>query len=157
MVAEVANLLHTYTVSLTSQNLIQVHKILQCLIEMCVGNAENQQVILDKLIVEPLNRILQHPVPTNTSEKVSVHSKKLLRDYDSNEFIVKENEELVQLVQAKGSVVELISVMMEEIDSEASKVIEVYLLYLFLKLGESYHGVVSYLRVLRQLWMIKHL
>ncbi len=63
VVAEVANFLHTYTGYLTSENLGQINRILQSLIEMCVGNIDNQLVILDKLIVEPLNRLLQLPLP----------------------------------------------------------------------------------------------
>ena len=29
---------------------------------MCVGNIKNQQVIFDKLVMDPLNRILQLPL-----------------------------------------------------------------------------------------------
>ena len=54
--------LHTYSGDLTHNNLDQIHEILQSLIEMCVGNIKNQQVIFDKLVMDPLNRILQLPL-----------------------------------------------------------------------------------------------
>ena len=61
IVAEVADLLNTYTIDMShSEDLKQVHQILQALIEMCVGNFENQHVIF-KQVVEPINRILQLP------------------------------------------------------------------------------------------------
>ncbi len=63
-----ANFLHTYTGYLASENLGQINKILQSLIEMCVGNIDNQLVILDKLVIEPLNRILQLPAPERHTE-----------------------------------------------------------------------------------------
>ena len=59
MVAEVTTFLHTYTSDLTRDHLGQIHQIIQALIEMSVGNVQNQKVIFDKLIVDPLNRILQ--------------------------------------------------------------------------------------------------
>ena len=61
IVAEVADLLNTYTIDMShSEDLKQVHQILQALIEMCVGNFENQHVIF-KQVVEPINRILLLP------------------------------------------------------------------------------------------------
>ena len=40
-------------------DLRQINQILQTLIEMCVGNPKNQQVIFDAVIIEPLNRLLE--------------------------------------------------------------------------------------------------
>lgn len=54
--------LHAYTADLSQGNLHEISQILQALIEMCVGSVENQQVIYDKLVVDPLNRILQLPL-----------------------------------------------------------------------------------------------
>ena len=68
VVAEVTSFLHTYASYLSSENLGHINKVLQSLIEMCVGNIKNQQVVLDKLIVEPLNRILQIPLPTTSHQ-----------------------------------------------------------------------------------------
>ena len=60
-VAEIADLLLTYTNDMShGEDLEQIHQILQALIEMCVGNFENQHDIL-KLVIEPINRILQLP------------------------------------------------------------------------------------------------
>lgn len=57
--------LHTYATDLTRDNLEQIGQILQALVEMCVGNIENQQVVFDKLLMDPLNRILQLPLEHN--------------------------------------------------------------------------------------------
>ena len=58
-VAEIADLLLTYTNDMShDEDLEQIHQILQALIEMCVGNFENQHDIL-KLVIEPINGILQ--------------------------------------------------------------------------------------------------
>lgn len=62
VVAEVTTFLHTYTAGFNRENMGQIARILQALIEMCVGNVQNQQVIFDKLIIDPLNRILQLPL-----------------------------------------------------------------------------------------------
>lgn len=62
VVAEVTAFLHAYTADLSQGNLHEISQILQALIEMCVGSVENQQVIYDKLVVDPLNRILQLPL-----------------------------------------------------------------------------------------------
>ncbi len=59
IVAEVANFLHTYTRDLIGSDLKQINQILQTLIEMCVGNPKNQQVIFDTVVIEPLNRLLE--------------------------------------------------------------------------------------------------
>ena len=40
-------------------SLKQISQIFQSLIEMCVGNIKNQQIVFDKLVMDPLNRILQ--------------------------------------------------------------------------------------------------
>ena len=44
---------------LVGSDLRQINQILQTLVEMCVGNSKNQQVIFDAVVVEPLNRILE--------------------------------------------------------------------------------------------------
>ena len=59
MVAAAAALLQTYTANISSENYEIVHKILQTLIEMCVGNSTNQLVILDKQVVDSINHLLQ--------------------------------------------------------------------------------------------------
>ena len=78
-VAEVANLLLTYTNDMrVDEGLEQIHHILQALIEMCVGNLKNQQIVF-KLIIEPINKILElpfdcalHECSFNSAWKVSI-------------------------------------------------------------------------------------
>ena len=53
-----AGLLQTYSSNISSDNFEIVHKILQTLVEMCVGNATNQLVILDKQVVDAINSLL---------------------------------------------------------------------------------------------------
>ena len=68
MVAAVADLLQTYANSDCSDNYEIIHKILQTLIEMCVGNPTNQLVILDHQIIESINHLLHirsHPPDCN--------------------------------------------------------------------------------------------
>lgn len=67
--AEVANFLHTYTRDIVGSDLKQINQILQTLIEICVGNPQNRQVIFDAVIIEPLNRLLE--LPTLETEKHS--------------------------------------------------------------------------------------
>ena len=57
--AEVVAFLHTFTADMSRNNLEQIGAILQSLVEMCVGNINNQQIAFDKLVLDPLNRILQ--------------------------------------------------------------------------------------------------
>ena len=59
IVAEVAELLQTYTIGMCAENYEQIKAVLQALIELCVGNPPNQDVILEKQVVHPINMILQ--------------------------------------------------------------------------------------------------
>ena len=59
IVAAVAEFLQTYTDEICAENYAQIEKVLQALIEMCVGNPPNQHVILEKQVIDPINRILQ--------------------------------------------------------------------------------------------------
>ena len=81
-VAEIADLLLTYTNDMShSENLKQIHQMLQALIQLCVGNFKNQRVVF-KLVTEPINRILKLPLQyyhelqecrINSSVKVSIY------------------------------------------------------------------------------------
>ena len=63
VIAECCDLLQTYTTDISrSENLEELHHILQSLIETCVGNFQNQKVIFYKHVIEPIDRILQIPV-----------------------------------------------------------------------------------------------
>ena len=59
IVAAVAEFLQTYTDEICAESYAQIKEVLQALIEMCVGNPPNQHVILEKQVVDPINRILQ--------------------------------------------------------------------------------------------------
>jgi inositol 1,4,5-triphosphate receptor type 1 len=114
VVAEVTALLHTYTTELTLDNSEALNKILQALIEMCVGNVSNQTVIFDKLVIEPLNRILQY---------------KLGEDTPCGSCIIPDKQcekctNMVDLVSIKGRAIELISVMIENISPETDNIIQ---------------------------------
>lgn len=65
--AEVVTFLHIFTTDLSRNNLEQISAILQSLIEMCVGNIENQQIAFDKLAMDPLNRLLQLQMTENSN------------------------------------------------------------------------------------------
>ncbi|XP_019861438.1 PREDICTED: uncharacterized protein LOC100634093 isoform X2 [Amphimedon queenslandica] len=105
VVAEVVAFLHTFTADMSRNNFEQIGAILQSLVEMCVGNIKNQQIAFDKLVLDPLNRILQLQ----------------FRGYDvSNDD--EKSERLLHLVQVKGSAVELLDVMLEEISPQTVSV-----------------------------------
>ena len=74
VVGEVVSFLHTFTADRSKSNLKQISQILQSLIEMCVGNIENQEIVFDRLIMDPLNRILQLSLTHDNSddEKVKI-------------------------------------------------------------------------------------
>lgn len=62
MVAAVAVFLQTHTINFSTENTELVQKILQTLIEMCVGNTTNQLVILDHHVIDSINTLLQADV-----------------------------------------------------------------------------------------------
>lgn len=72
VVAEVVSFLHTFTADRSKSNLKQISQILQSLIEMCVGNIENQEIVFDRLIMDPLNRILQLSLTHDNSDDEKV-------------------------------------------------------------------------------------
>ena len=89
-VAEIADLLLTYTNDMShGEDLEQIHQILQALIQMCVGNFENQRVVF-KLVIEPINRIFQLPLQywhelqecrINSTVKVSIYTCQCYNDF----------------------------------------------------------------------------
>ena len=58
VVAEVSMFLQHFYTNINADTMDLVHLILQTLIEMCVGNYPNQEVIYSMQIVEALNSIL---------------------------------------------------------------------------------------------------
>lgn len=69
--AEVAKLLQTLTNGMISvKSYEQIKEVLQALIETCVGNPPNQLVILEKQVVDSINKILQLTGPGEKAEQV---------------------------------------------------------------------------------------
>ena len=58
LVADVSLFLQNFYTDINADTMDLVHLILQTLIEMCVGNYPNQDVIYNRQIVEALNSIL---------------------------------------------------------------------------------------------------
>lgn len=65
--ADITSFLQVFTNDLCPENYEQIKEIVQALIEMCVGNATNQQVMLDKQVVDSINRILYLEIKTATT------------------------------------------------------------------------------------------
>ena len=59
LVGDVALFIQNFYVELNKDTMELVHLILQTLIEMCVGNYPNQEVVYNRQILEVLNRIFQ--------------------------------------------------------------------------------------------------
>ena len=93
-----------------------VHLILQTLIEMCVGNFPNQEVLYNRLIVDVLNTILELSIGDEDD-----------RNFEYIENVCHWMTRTVvifspcspQLVNLKGSAVELIEAMLEETNSRS--------------------------------------
>ena len=58
MVAEVADFLQNFCHDLSEETVNLAHLMLQALIEMCVGNYKNLEIIFNKQIIVIINRIL---------------------------------------------------------------------------------------------------
>ncbi|XP_019861655.1 PREDICTED: uncharacterized protein LOC109590171 [Amphimedon queenslandica] len=101
--AEVLAFLHTFATDLSLNNLEQINAVIQSLIELCVGNIRNQVIAFNKLVMDPVNRILQL--------QLKKHDDCLIKESEDFELIKK-------YVEVKGSVVELLDVMLEEISPQ---------------------------------------
>lgn len=88
-----------------------VHLILQTLIEMCVGNFPNQEVIYNQLIVDVVNTILQLSIG-DYQEKGFSYIEDVSQCISHLQLGVRFC--YLQLVDLKGSAVELIEAMLEE-------------------------------------------
>jgi hypothetical protein len=93
LVGEVAVFAQHFYNDINQDTMELVHLILQTLIEMSVGNFPNQEVIYNRLIVDVVNAILQLSIG----------------DYHEHGF-----SHIADLVDLKGSAVELIEGMLEE-------------------------------------------
>ena len=59
LVGDVALSIHNFHLDINTDTMQLVHLILQTLIEMCVGNFPNQEVIYNRQILAVLNHIFQ--------------------------------------------------------------------------------------------------
>ena len=116
VVAVVAEFLQTYTRDICSDNYKQIREILQALIEMCVGNASNQQVILSKHVVDSINQILQLPSNDEGSKKIE----KPVSSFSKP--VAEPKPHLVMLLEIKLKAVELLEVMLEDTCSDLESI-----------------------------------
>ena len=118
MVGEVATFLQKIFQSrnITPETIEALHQILQTLIEMCVGNYANQEVIFNKQIMTIINHVLQLDI-TN----ITVHSDEHLSGVmDRSDSASKKRalELRKKALDLKGSAVELLEVILEETSSK---------------------------------------
>ena len=111
-----AEFLQTYTRDICSDNYKQIREILQALIEMCVGNPSNQQVILSKHVVDSINQILQ--LPSNVED--STKTEKPVSSFSKSGAEPKPH--LVMVLEMKLKAVELLEVMLEDTCSESKSI-----------------------------------
>ena len=71
VVAEVSLFLQHFCTNINAHTMDLVHLILQTLIEMCVGNYPNQDVIYNRQIVEALNSILSIDIADSNTHQYS--------------------------------------------------------------------------------------
>ena len=120
VVADVAVFLQTYTnqnYQMCPDNYKQIKEVLQALTEMCVGNARNQEVILNKHVVDCINRILllKGAVPTTKKKRFSLFSRGAKRS------VAGPKPESVMLLEVKLKAAELLEVMLERTSSDLSE------------------------------------
>ena len=144
MVGEVATFLQKIFQSrnITPETIEALHQILQTLIEMCVGNYANQEVIFNKQIMTIINHVLQLDI-TNITMHSDEHLSGVMDGFDSasklhdTELILQQHakklyqprikpftkrKEALELrkkaLDLKGSAVELLEVILEETSSK---------------------------------------
>ena len=142
MVGEVAIFLQQIfqSRSITPDTIKAMHQILQTLIEMCVGNFANQEVIFNKQIMTIINHILQLDITNikmhsdehfvKASEDVNCSNvdtevylqQKMKKLYEPRIKPFAEEKEAIDLrkeaLDLKGSAVELLEAMLEETDDK---------------------------------------
>ena len=95
-----------------------VHLILQTLIEMCVGNFPNQEVIYNRQIVDVLNTILQLDIGDHNKHGYSIEDVSAQLHASLPVVSIVADIFVLQSVNLKGSAVELIEAMLEETSSQ---------------------------------------
>ena len=104
MVAEVADFLQYFYHDLNAEIVDLVYLMLQTLIEMCVGNYDNQVIIFNKQIITTINRILLIDISDYESDSSST----------TPIPAISMSTMKTRAINLKGSAVELLEVMLEE-------------------------------------------
>ena len=112
-----ALLLQHFYNDINQETMELVHLILQTLIEMCVGNFPNQEVIYNRLIVDVVNTILQLSI--GDYHKSGFDYIKDVSVFPDQPGGLQSISAASQLVLLKGSTVELIEAMLEETNSRS--------------------------------------
>ena len=111
MVAEVADFLQYFYHDLNAEIVDLVYLMLQTLIEMCVGNYDNQIIIFNKQIITTINRILlidisDYETDSSSTTPISMSTMK------------------TRAINLKGSAVELLEVMLEETSHQKKDLVQ---------------------------------
>ena len=111
MVAEVADFLQYFYHDLNAEIVDLVYLMLQTLIEMCVGNYDNQVIIFNKQIITTINRILlidisDYETDSSSTTPISMSTMK------------------TRAINLKGSAVELLEVMLEETSHQKKDLVQ---------------------------------
>ena len=109
MVAEVADFLQNICHDLSEETVNLAHLMLQVLLEMCVGNYKNQEIIFNRQIIVIINRILLINVSDCDGETPSSSSSK--SNEPDKKMVVRMK---LRGIDLKGSAVELLEAMLEE-------------------------------------------
>ena len=135
LVGEVTSFLQTFYQSqfIDRSTLKLLHRMLQTLIEMSVGNHANQKVIFNRQILPVINHILQLNITNITSspEDTAVNTKE--RSNGEQLALLKKNREVIsaetykelrkQALELKGSAIELLEGMLEETSLETKDLV----------------------------------
>ena len=132
LVGEVTSFLQTFHQSqfIDRSTLKLLHRMLQTLIEMSVGNHANQKAIFDRQILPVINRILQiditnisSPEDTDADENEEIESYPLIKK-DREVISAETYKELrKQALELKGSAIELLEGMLEETSLETKDLV----------------------------------
>ena len=119
IIEEITSFLYEYTKRrlITSDILPLITEAFQALIELCSGNVENSEAILQQQILPIINYYLQIDI-TNINFNVDETEEKKCSQSDLKEKSVRLRCDVLKL---KAAVVELLEVMLEKVSSETER------------------------------------
>lgn len=82
---------------------------------MCVGNVDNQQVTFDKLVMDPINKLLQLQLEKHEECEFDEVKKNALLILSYVSYQCPICNRLLNTIEVKGRAVELLDVILEEI------------------------------------------